>query len=81
MHSEDVKCVVAAEEVFQLGSVVASYATTYTKDDGGPCRHITGSGGNGYETCNDARAEPNGGPFALQTIINQAPSDAADAGR
>lgn len=79
VDSENVKSVVASQEVLQLCSVVASNTTNDTEDDSGPGRDISGSRGNSDQSGNDTRAETHGGPLALKTVVDQAPGNATSA--
>jgi hypothetical protein len=70
MHSENIQRVIAPQEVFQLGGVVARHAATDTEDNGRPGRHVAGSWRDSDQPSDDARAKAHGGPFALETVIN-----------
>lgn len=76
VHSEDIECIIAAEEVLQLRCIVAAHATSNTEYDSSPGRHISRPRGNGHQASNHARAEADGGPLALQTVVDQTPRDA-----
>lgn len=80
MNGKDVQSIVAAEEVLKLRSVVTGNASADSKDDSRPGWDVTRSRSNGDKASNNSRAESNSGPLAFQTVINQAPSDTANAG-
>lgn len=79
MHSEDVKSIVAAKEVLQLGRVIASDSTNSAENNRRPSWNVTRSRSNGDQASDNARAETNRRPLALQTIVNEAPGDTANA--
>lgn len=80
VHGKDIERVVAAEEVLQLGGVVACDTTTGTKYNGRPRRNVSRAGCDSDKTRNNTRAETNSRPLALEAVVNQTPSDASDAG-
>lgn len=80
MDSKDVESIVRTQEVLQLRRVVACSATDDTEDDGRPWRDVSGAGRDGNETSNNTRAETDGRPLLLQSVIDQAPRDSTNAG-
>ena len=80
VNSEDIEGVVAAEEVLELRSVVASNTTAHTKNNCSPGRDVSRTRSNTNKTSNDTGAEANGGPLAFQTVVNQAPGDTTNTG-
>ena len=80
VDGEDVQRVVAAQEVLELGGVVARDAAADAEDDGCPCGHVAGARRDGDEARDDAGAEADGGPFALEAVVDETPGDAADTG-
>jgi hypothetical protein len=79
MLGEDVESIVDAEDELELGGVVGTGGSDDTVDDSGPCGNETGSRSDGYKTGDDSGAEPDSGPFALKTVIENTPGDTSDA--
>jgi hypothetical protein len=79
MHSEDVKSIVATEEVLQLGRVVASNSTNSAENNRCPSWNVARSWSNGDQASNNTGAETNRRPLAFQTIVNETPGDTANA--
>jgi hypothetical protein len=80
VHSEDIQRIINAKNELELSGIVGTCGSDDTIDYCRPGGDESGTGGNGDETGDDARAESDGGPFALKTIIKETPGDASDAG-
>ena len=80
VHGKDIESVVDAEHKLELGGVVAGHGADGAKDDGGPGGDVTRAGRDGDEAGDDAGAEADGGPLALETVVEQTPGEAADGG-
>lgn len=76
---KNVESIVAAEEILELGSIVAGDATAHAKNNSRPRGYKAGSGSNANQASNDTRAETHSRPLALQAIVDQTPGDAAGA--
>lgn len=80
MNSIDIKSIVNAHDILELGTVVASSGTDNTKDNSGPGWDETRSRGDGNETSNDTGAETDGGPLLLESVIEETPGDTSNGG-
>ncbi len=80
VHGEDIQRVVDPQQELKLRSIIACRSRCDTVDDSGPGRHVPRSWRDGHETSDDAGAETNGRPFLLETVVEEAPGHAADAG-
>ena len=75
MNREDIKSVIDSKNELQLGGIIAGSCSDNSKYNSGPGRDVTRTRRNCDETSDNARAEPNGGPFLLQSVIKHTPSD------
>ena len=80
VHSEDIERIINAKNKLELRGIVGTCGSDDTIDNCRPGGDEPGTRGNSNETGDDARAESDGGPFALETIIKETPGDASDAG-
>lgn len=80
MLSEDIEGVIDAENELELGGIVGTCCSNNTVDDCSPGGNESGTRSDCNETGDNPRAEADGGPLALKTIIEDAPGDASDAG-
>lgn len=80
VFGEDVERVVDAEEEFELRGVVGACGSDDAVDDGCPGWDEPGARSDGDETGDDAGAEADGGPLAFETVVEDAPGNATDAG-
>jgi hypothetical protein len=80
MNSKDIESVIAAQEILELGGIVAGGGTDYTIDNSSPCGDESRSRCDSDQSSNDSTAETNGGPFPLQAVIDNAPCHTTNAG-
>lgn len=78
MDGKDVEGIVNANEELELSGKVTANSTDDTNDEASPRSDETRSRRNRNKSGNGARAEANGAPFLLQTIIEQDPSNTTD---
>ena len=78
MHGEDVERVVGFHVVLQLGGEIAADGSHSPENNRRPCRHVTRGWRDSNETRDGAGAETHGGPFAVETVVEQDPREAAD---
>ncbi|CRK19747.1 hypothetical protein BN1708_000412 [Verticillium longisporum] len=81
MHGKNVEGVIDAQEELELGGVVGKRRTARAEDERRPERHVARAGRDGDETGDDAGTEADGGPLALEAVVEHTPRDATDAGR
>jgi hypothetical protein len=79
MLSKDIKGVVDMDEELELGGIVACGSTDDSVDDGSPWGDISRTWSDSDKASNDARAEADGRPLLLKTVVKQAPSDSTDS--
>ena len=75
VEGEDIKRVINSNDELQFGGVVGGDSTDNTVDDGGPGSNITGAGSDGNETSNGTRAETDGAPLLLKTVVKKNPGN------
>lgn len=78
VNSINIKSIINAHDVLELGTVVASSSTDDTKDHGGPGWDVTRGRSNGDETSNDTRAETDSRPLLLESVVENTPGDTSD---
>lgn len=89
VHREDIEGVVHSHHILQLRGEIATDGAHHTKDHRRPDGHETGGGSDGDQSCNRARAETDGGPFLVNSIVQEDPGESShrrgqvgdDAGR
>lgn len=79
VDGKDVESLVDANEKLELGGKVGGSTTDNTEDGAGPDGDVTGSGGDGDETGDGAGAEADGGPLALQAVVEEDPRQTGQA--
>lgn len=78
MNSINIKSIVNAHDVLELGAVVASSGTNNAEDDSRPGWDETRSRSDGNETSDDTGAETNGGPLLLESVVEETPGDTSN---
>lgn len=72
---EEIESVINADEMLDLGSVIACRGGDNTKDDTGPQWDKARAGGGSHETGNRTGAETNHGVLFLDSVIEQTPDN------
>lgn len=78
VNSIDIKSIINAHEILELGTVVASSGADNTEDNSGPSRDETRSRSDGDETRNDTRAETDGGPLLFESVVEETPGNTSN---
>lgn len=80
MDSKDIKTVIDVDKELELSSKVANHTAADSKNDGGPRLHEAGSRSNNDKTRDGTRAETDGAPLLLKTVVEQDPGDSTARG-
>lgn len=80
VDGKDVERIVNVKQELELGGIIAGDGSDDSEDDGGPRWDEAGAGSDGDETGNDTTAETDGGPLALEPVVEDTPGQATNAG-